>query len=194
MLAGVPLPDTSAMARAQRPSVQGDEVVVVAADLVAGLALRRHARSRRAAGSSRGKRLCWISRAICISRSCRCFSQVAPGGGARPRGRARACRARVSAKSRSSSVKAAGRARARPRPGSPPCAAPTVSGHDEGQARRAAAGPGRRPRAGPRRARGPVSASRTGRAPPPRARARRASPLRSAALVGEAQAAAGAPR
>ena len=90
------------MASASRPPRERDEVVVVAADLVAGQAHARPPRSRRAPGSSLGNRLRWISRAICSSRSWRCFSSCT-----RCRrtlsSAAIACRPSVCAKSRSSS-------------------------------------------------------------------------------------------
>ena len=62
------------MTTASRPPVERDEVVVVAARPRSRSGSPRRARSPRRAGTSRGKRLCWISRAICSSRSCRSFS------------------------------------------------------------------------------------------------------------------------
>ena len=98
MLAGVPLPETSAITSAEPAARERDEVVVVAAHLVAGAARRGQLEARDAAGDPLGSRLCWISRAICISRSWRSFSsrsrcsrtsrgRPGPGGPGSPRSR-----------------------------------------------------------------------------------------------------------
>ena len=72
-LAGVPLPETSRDHQREPAAGQRDEVVVVAAHLVAGAADARPARSRRRAAAAREQALLDL-RAICRSRSCRSFS------------------------------------------------------------------------------------------------------------------------
>ena len=143
MLAGVPLPETSAMASAQRPPVERDEVVVVAAHLVAGAARAPPPRSRRwragraGTGSLDLARDLHLAVAAAASRGCtRCRRTVSRA--------ASACRASVCANSRSSSVKGAPDTRS-PTARKPVGARAHGERHDQRHARARAGAPGARP-------------------------------------------------